>query len=78
MPRMRAVSACADVRCIGFRDSKRRCDRADRDRRQLGLDLLGVETFCEPIWFRCRKTFPVGQRGAAERSLSRWAIGWCG
>ena len=51
VPRMRAVSACADVRCIGFRDSERRCDRADRDGRQLGLNLLGVETFCEPIWF---------------------------
>ncbi len=50
MPRMRAVSACADIGCIGFRDSKRRSQSGDRNRRESRANGSDKDIFAGLKW----------------------------
>ncbi len=76
MPRMRTVSACADVGSLEDRDSERRSQGRDRDPHQPRLNLPDIGIFIGPIWFRGRtpgafRGFIIGHQAFPERSIPK-------
>ena len=59
MPRMRALSARADVGGIRFRDSERRSQGRDRNQGKPRLNLFAVRVLIEPSWFGRRTPSPL-------------------